>query len=267
MSRASWFPYNTFSSKAKIRLFCFSHAGGIASSFRLWQSYLPSHIEVCPLQLPGRENRFREPFITNMEDLIDEIWPYISSLLDCPFAFFGHSLGGIVAYELAKKNQLENKIPPVKLFISAASAPDSIDIEQIFHQLPDDRFIQHLKKYGGLPEQLLQDKDAMDVFLPRLRADFTLFETYRDRFSCSVNTPIVVLGGTQDHIVGLKNLQAWEKYTKSSFTLQLFQGDHFYLQKHSEELCQGIIKQQLLYPTRPKMVNFPLYEDLCKVVI
>ncbi len=242
----AWFPYNTFTSPVKLRLFCFSHAGGGASSFRNWQSFFPSHIEVCPVQLPGRENRFMEPFITNMDELIDKMWFHISGVLDCPFAFFGHSLGGLIAYELAKKVECENKISLLRLFISAASAPDNIDTRQMFHQLPNDRFIHHLRKYGGMPEQLLQDIEAMDVFLPRLRADFTLFETYLNRAPFSVNAPIVVFGGNEDYLVGLKNLQAWEKYTKASFTLQLFPGDHFYLQKLSQELCQKIIPQHLV---------------------
>lgn len=240
MTKALWCPYNSFTSTAKLRLFCFSHAGGAASSFRSWQSFFPSYVEICPIQLPGRENRFKEPFITNMDDLIDKMWPYISVVLDYPFAFFGHSLGGLIAFELAKKIQQENRGTLLNLFISAASAPNYGESTHAFHQLPDDQFIQHLRKYGGMPEQILQDADALNVFLPRLRADFTLFETYRNRVPFPINAPIRVFGGNEDYLIALNSLQAWEKYTKTSFTIQLFPGNHFYLQKRSQVLCQTI---------------------------
>lgn len=235
----NWLPYTRQVHKPKARLFCFAHSGGVASIFRNWQSYFPDDIEVYPVQLPGRENRFNEPFITSLANLSEELKHVVEPFLETPLILFGHSLGAVIAYELAKK--LQGSCKKMQLFVSSCSAPHCLLHESPLHQLSDNEFIQSLKSYGGMPKQLLENEEALKILLPRLKADFTLFETYKCTASL-LDIPLVALGGKKDDLVSEKNLNAWESYTNSSFNIHFFSGGHFYYQIETEAVCQMILK-------------------------
>lgn len=241
MSSSLWFPFCRDISSSKVRLFCFSHAGGVASNFRSWQAIFSSHIEICPVQLPGRENRFKEPLLHSMTTLMDELWPHILSRLDMPAAFFGHSLGALISYELVKKSQKECKSIPTTLFISACLPPHCLKASVPIHQLPDQEFLYRMQGYGGMDKKLLDDPDALKVLLPRLRSDVILFETYQQQFF-PLDIPLVIFGGRDDPSVPQKNLEEWKMYSTGLFATHMFLGGHFYHFTAAEELAKIIEK-------------------------
>lgn len=236
-----WFPYKQPSNSSNPLLFCFSHSGGVASNFRNWQGLYPSNIEVIPVQLPGRETRFKDPFITSMEDLIDQLLKAISPFFMRKVAFFGHSLGGVIAYELARRVQIDSLI----LCVSACTPPHYLESSISLHNLPEKEFIEQLKGYGAMPQQLLQNLDVLQVLMPRLRADFELFETYSPPEFSKLSNPLIICGGDADEIVPLEKLNKWKEYTTSSAEIHTFSGDHFYHQHFASDIAK-ILEKHLL---------------------
>lgn len=229
---------------ARLRLFCFSHAGGGAVVFRSWPDHLPPEIEVCALQLPGRENRLREKPLNAMADVIEALTHVLQPHLDKPFAFFGHSLGGLIGFELAQQLRRVEGHAPAQLFISARRAPHLPEPFPPIHHLPDAEFIAEMRRrYQGIPAAILQVPELLEVMLPMLRADFAVFETYayveREPLAC----PIAVFGGEQDGIANRDDLNAWRKHTRSRFSMQIFPGGHFYWRETQAALLQAVSQE------------------------
>ncbi|CBN59190.1 Type II thioesterase [Kamptonema sp. PCC 6506] len=224
--------------QANLRLFCLPYAGGGTSIFRLWPRELPSNVELCAIELPGRENRLREQPISNLEILTDKLVEVFLQHLDKPFAIFGHSMGALIAYDLARKLQQRN-VNPVYLFVSGRPAPNLPEIYSPIHLLPNAEFIEKLTKvYSAIPDVVLKDEELMELFLPVLRADLTLVETY---IHCQVeplDCPIFALGGLEDKEASHHYLAPWGEYTRSSFSVQMFPGGHFYLNENRQLLLQ-----------------------------
>lgn len=240
---SSWFPYNQINNSqqqiTKGRLFCFPHSGGVASIFRKWQSYMPTTLEVYPVQLPGRETRFAEQPLHSLQSVLEALWPHILCLLDRPVALFGHSLGALIAFELAK--QIETRCPHQKIFVfvSACSAPQYLDHRFPLHNLSDDEFILQLKSYGAMPKQLLENREALELFLPRLKADFKIFETYSSP-NTHIHSPLVAFGAEQDELIDKQHWAGWQWCTSGFFDQCVFSGGHFYYQQSGEQLCKQI---------------------------
>ncbi|NEO69417.1 beta-ketoacyl synthase N-terminal-like domain-containing protein [Moorena sp. SIO3H5] len=229
--------------RAKLRLFCFPYAGAGASIFRSWLEFLPPDIEVCSIQLPGRENRLQEEPFTRLSALIQALTPVLRSYLDIPFAFFGHSLGALISFELARELRKQNLPSPVHLFVSASAAPQVPDLNLPIHRLPDEEFIESLGRLNGTPEETLQNPELMELFLPVLRADFAILETYFYSSADPLDCPITVFGGKSDPKVSDSQLEAWRKQTEREFTMQMFPGDHFFLKSHDQLLLEAIATQ------------------------
>lgn len=225
--------------KACLRLFCFPYAGGGAAIFRTWPDYLPPNIEVCPIQLPGRESRLRELPFTRIDLLVQALVPVLHPYLNIPFAFFGHSMGALVSFELTRQLCMRSDRSPVHLLVSGHRAPQIPDLDLPLHQLPEFAFVKELRRLNGTPESVLQNPELMQLVLPILRADFALCETYvcsKERIDC----PITAFGGLQDSKVSYDALAAWREQTNSSFTLRMFPGDHFFLQSARLPLLQAV---------------------------
>lgn len=231
----SWIIQYQSSPQAKLRLFCFPYAGGGASIFRGWFRELPSWIEVFGIQLPGRENRLKEPLFTDMASLMKQLIPNIHGYLDRPFAFFGYSLGALISYELACQLRSRQLPMPIHLYVAAREAPHIPTAEPIY-QLTDKAFIEQLCRYGGMPEFLLQNEELLELFLPILRADFTVNETYSYIETGRLNCPISVFGGLQDTTGMQDELEAWSHHTSRQFNLTMLPGDHFFFRSHSSLL-------------------------------
>lgn len=232
---------------ARLRLFCFPYAGAGASIFRTWPQMLPAEIEVCPVQLPGREGRIREPAYTQLAALTPVLLAAIRPYLDRPFALFGHSMGALIGYELAHALRQQEGLEPMHLVVSGRHAPHLSSRQSPVHSLDDVQFLDTLQqRYEGIPAAVFHDPELRSLFTPLLRADFTLVETYlptsRPRLSC----PMSAFGGLTDPMTTQEDMAAWRQHTEGAFTQQMFAGDHFYLQQAPAPLLRTLA--QLLAP-------------------
>jgi medium-chain acyl-[acyl-carrier-protein] hydrolase len=232
-------------SRADIRLFCFPYAGGGTSVFQGWAETIPRSVKVCPVQLPGREKRFREPALTHLpalvEDLAESLLPYLTP----PFAFFGHSLGALLAFELARWVRRQHGPQPVHLFVSGCGAPQCRTAGGEIHALSPAEFREELRRLNGTPAAVLDDDELMDLLLPTLRADFALAETYAYADGPPLASPITALGGLSDVTVGVSDLDAWRVHTTGRFRRRLLPGDHFFLQTARPLLLWTIARELL----------------------
>lgn len=227
-----------YTSNPGMRLFCFPYAGGGASIYSNWHKMLPADIELNAVQLPGRESLFNIPALSDLSQLLPALLEAITPLMDRPFAFFGHSLGALICFELIRSQRRAGLREPLHLFVSGARAPQiPIYKEQIpVHQLSSEAFKERIRRYNGTPEEVLNNNDLFQLLLPTLRADFQLFETYTYIPGARLNCPITVFGGTEDARVSSDDLYLWQEQTNARFTVHTMQGDHFFLQK-----CSGAI--------------------------
>ncbi|HEX8183430.1 MAG TPA: thioesterase domain-containing protein [Blastocatellia bacterium] len=224
-----WIAYHRPSPNAKLRLFCFPYAGGGASVYKNWRNIMPQSIEVCPVQLPGREGRVSEPAFTRITSLVEALSEEILPLLDRPFAFFGHSLGGRICFEVARHLQRNYDLTPAHLFVSACSAPHLPNTEKSLHDLPHDKLVEKLRLLNGTSGRILDHPRILRMLLPAIRADFEIYDTYKYSPGPLDNCPITVFGGDCDPVVGPDHLRAWRELAMSDFNLRLFPGDHFFV--------------------------------------
>ena len=224
-----WIEIQRPAASACVRLLCFPHGGGSPSAFNAWREKLPEDIEVCALQLPGRGRRLLEVPPTNIGQIIEMLLNAAQPFEEVPVALFGHSLGALIAFEFARQLQ-SRAIPPLHLFVSAQSAPHFPDSEAPVRNLPDQEFISEVRRrYDGLPVEVLRDDEMMTLFLPALRADFTMMETYRYIDGPLLECPISCLGGREDDTIGVDGLAAWQDRACSAFSLKMFRGGHFFI--------------------------------------
>jgi medium-chain acyl-[acyl-carrier-protein] hydrolase len=234
---------NRLSHPVHLRLFCFPYAGGGASVFRTWAQQAPAGIEVCPVQLPGRENYLQEPPYTRLKPLVQALVPVIVPYLDRPFAFFGHSMGALISFELACRLRQQFDLKPVHLFVSGYRAPQLPRPNCSIHNLPESEFIEELRRLDGSPEDVLQNVELMELLLPVLRADFELCETYTYSQAGPLDCPLTAFGGWQDIIVGYEDLAAWREQTQASFRLQMYPGNHFFLNNTHLPLLRAVSQE------------------------
>ena len=231
---------------ASLRLFCFPYAGGNSYIFRPWLDRIPKTIEICSIELPGRGLQLKSAPFSQIEPLVKAIATAILPYLDKPFAFFGHSMGGLVSFELARFIRREYNLEPVHLFISGRRAPQTKDAKPPIHDLTQAEFIEELRQLNGTPEVVLNNNELMELLLPILRADFAVLENYHYTPEAPLNCPISVFGGLQDPEVHLEQLEAWREQTVGSFSLKMLTGDHFFIHS-SQFLLPELIKQIAIY--------------------
>ncbi|MGB8476809.1 MAG: alpha/beta fold hydrolase [Candidatus Acidiferrum sp.] len=240
----SWIARSKPNPRARLRLFCFPYAGTGPPIFRTWSDGLPADVEVCPVQFPGRGTRLMETPFTQLSPLVQALAQALVPLLDKPFAFFGHSLGALVGFELARQLRRQNGVQPVRLFISAGRAPQIPQRQRPIHALSEREFLVELRRLNGIPGKILEEVDLMHIMLPVLRADFAVYETYVYSTEPPLNCPISTFGGLQDHRVSRGDLEAWRDQTRVSFSLRMFPGDHFFLST-TEPLLLQVLSQEL----------------------
>ncbi|HET6378025.1 MAG TPA: alpha/beta fold hydrolase [Methylocella sp.] len=214
------------------RLFAFPYAGAGPAVFRAWPDGLPSTVELCAVQLPGRGARFLEPAIPSIPRLTGALLPALMPLLDRPFAFFGHSMGAVLAFEAARALVLRGGPVPALVIVSARRAPHIPDPGPPLHNLPDAEFAAEInRRYGGIPAEILDDKEALEFFLPVLRADISALDAYRPAEGIALCCPLAVFGGEDDARIPLPHLEAWRGVTSGPFEICLFPGGHFYFDR------------------------------------
>lgn len=224
---------------AKLRLFCFPHAGGGALTYRTWPEALPAEVEVCPVHLPGREGRIRETAIDNLGALVDALVPALLPLLDRPFVFFGHSMGAMIGFEVARRLRAKRLAGPQQMFVSGRRAPQlpAKDERRTF-DLPEREFVEELGRLNGTPREVLEHPELLELILPILRADFSVCQTYAYVPGEPLDIPFTVLGGTEDTDVGRARLEAWREQTSGVFKLHMLPGDHFFINSARARVCQ-----------------------------
>ncbi|MGC2527905.1 MAG: alpha/beta fold hydrolase [Candidatus Acidiferrum sp.] len=211
------------------RVLCFPFAGGGASVFAPWMAIESSDTEICAVQLPGRESRIRERPFTDMKDLAKVTAWGIRPYLDRPFVFFGHSMGGLLAFEVSRVLQNNGGPLPCLLVTSACPAPQLPYAFQNIHDLPDGEFIDEIKKLQGKSSAALENKDLLELVLPMLRADFTVVETYSCESGDQLEVPILAIGGSDDLFVPSERIDGWRKQTAKQYFQVSVLGDHFFL--------------------------------------
>jgi len=224
----------------RLRLFCFPYSGGNAVSFSPWQRELDPAIEVCAVQLPGRGARFREKPYTSFSALIETLAELIKHQDQLPFVFFGHSLGALMAFELARYCRQHGLPLPAHLFASGCNAPAfrSKTKSRRLHELEDDALIDALKDFNGTPQEILENRELMNLVLPVIRADFALGADYRYQPGPPLDIPISVLSGKLDKHVQPEGLAGWQKETTQELRSHRFEGDHFFINSARTEVLE-----------------------------
>jgi medium-chain acyl-[acyl-carrier-protein] hydrolase len=225
---------------ASIRLFCFPYAGSGASIFRNWSSRLPYFVEVCAIQLPGREERRKDPLFTHIFPLVQTLTQILEPYLDRPFVFFGHSMGALVSFQLARQLRTNQQPTPSHLVVSGRRAPQIPDRNPLLHTLPEDEFLAELHRFDGTPKQVLESAELMQLFLPTIRADMAICDTYPYAEEPPLDCSISAFGGQNDAEATREHLEGWKTQTSSQFSLQILPGNHFFL--HS---CQPLLLEKL----------------------
>jgi medium-chain acyl-[acyl-carrier-protein] hydrolase len=227
-----------------LRLFAFPYAGRGASLYFPWRAVLPDWIELVAVQLPGREGRLAEPALDRLEVAVAALVEAIAPLLDRPYAFFGHSMGALLCYELACALAARNAPEPVALALSGRRAPTTIDADPLLHLMPDDAFINALRaRYDGIPQAVLDEPELLRLALPTLRRDIELIETHVPYAHPPLAAPFLLYGGDADPLTPPETLTAWRPLTKGDAPLRLFPGGHFYLQSQQPSLLDDLTRQ------------------------
>jgi surfactin synthase thioesterase subunit/glycosyltransferase involved in cell wall biosynthesis len=229
-----WFPHAAMEKPAQLRLFCLPHAGGGMATFHGWNEALGASVAVCPVRLPGRESRAAEASFRRMDELVAALATALAAHSERPFAFFGHSMGAVIGFELARLLRREGRQMPLALFVSGARAPQY----RRGHVPPPDpseeEFLAELDRLEGMPKEVLENRELMRLILPALQADAALYRSYVYSEEAPLACPIRAYGGSKDPNISPEHLEGWGQQTAGSFGVHLFTGGHFFLQSAQE---------------------------------
>ncbi|WP_371588627.1 thioesterase II family protein [Streptomyces virginiae] len=228
-----------------IRLFCLPYAGGAASAYAQWPGPFAGDVEICPIELPGRQTRWHDPAFTRIEPLIDALATAIAGELDVPYALFGHSMGSLLAFELARALRRRGFGEPRALFVSGGPAPQLRREQSWVHDQPDQIVVAKLRSLGGLPEEVLAQPELLELLMPTIRADFSVCETYEYRPEPPLTCLIVAFAGTEDRDVPPARMAPWREQTSGVCVQHVLPGDHFFLRSSQAELLD-IVRPALM---------------------
>jgi medium-chain acyl-[acyl-carrier-protein] hydrolase len=252
MTRAidAWFHIGPTDEQLELKMFCFPYAGGTALIFKKWRDFLPPTVQVIPVELPGRGVRLQDPPFVSLPVMIEELEGVIWPLLGKPFVFFGHSMGAIIAFELARSLRRRYGHEPQALFVAGRRAPQVPNDEPITYNLSHNEFIEELIQLNGTPREVIEHAELMELMIPLLRADFELVQTYEYLAETPLRCPIIVYGGLQDVETPRDKLLPWKELTSSRFALNMLPGDHFFIRSSQTQLLRLLARE--LY----EVVNF-----------
>jgi medium-chain acyl-[acyl-carrier-protein] hydrolase len=241
---------------ARQRLFCFPYAGGGIAVFRDWSEDLGPDVEVCCIQLPGRGQRLRERPFDSMREFIPLLVEALRPWLDRPYAFYGHSLGARIAFEVARALRRSGWSQPAHLFAAASPAPQAPWPHPPMHGMQEDQFLDEIqKRYGGVPKQVVEDPEMRALLIPMLRADVTIMETYTYQAEVPLGCAITAIGGAADHTVRPAVLDRWRDQTSGNYALHVLEGDHFFLHTKRQRLLALISAELGSLPGSPLAVT------------
>lgn len=248
-----WLPFR-LPQPGRVTVFCLPYAGGGASIYRSWVDLAGSTLQICPLQLPGRENRLREQALHRMDELIPALFEALRPHLYEPYILFGHSMGATIAFELALYLQKQGTPQPLPLHLvlSARRPPDEPSPSRHLHQLPEAEFIEELRHLRGTPEAVLREPELMALLMPLLRADFALIETHHRAAKSELDLPCTIIGGRDDEL-GEASLRGWARHLLQEPEVILMEGGHFYLHDQRPALLAQLseIASRAMHTTRP----------------
>lgn len=261
-SQSMWFENLPQGRDGALRLFCFPYAGGSAQVFRGWQRHFAPQVALSLAHLPGRASRVGEPPFKQCKPLVNALADAILPQLPSTFAFWGHSMGALISFELARELRRRGHVAPLALLLSGRGAPQIPDPDPPVFNLPDPEFIAELRRLNGTPKELLDSPELKEFFLPTIRADFELVETYEYAPEAPLACAIHVYGGLQDTNVPGVSLKAWQKQTSGPFKVRMFPGDHFYIHTSTDllhalrrDVLDLLLESSGGYQTRPQL-NF-----------
>lgn len=231
----------------KVRLYAFPFAGGTVTAYNSWKKYIDGSIDFCQVELAGRGRRFGAPFYKSIKEATDDVFSIIRSDIETSeYAFFGHSMGCLIAYELCLKVESLGLKRPKHIFLSGKKPPNiSKEDDKDLHMLPENEFIEEIKKFGGLSNEILEFKPLLDLLLPVIRADLKIVETYNCfEFNKKMHSDITLLRGNTDNITEEEMLR-WSESTLKKSKLINFSGGHFFIYEHEKKVAK-IINETLL---------------------
>lgn len=229
-------------SDKKIKLFCFSHGGGASKAYNQWGKYLDTRIDLCPIEYRGRGGRYKEKLYTDFSQIIEDMYEKVSDNINQKsgsFAFFGHSMGSLVAFEVCRTLQERKGIEPLHLFLSGRQAPNIIKYLPKYHLHSDEEFANKMLSIGGIPEKLIMRKNILKLYLNVLKKDLIALDTYKFENLNKLNCNISTLNG-KDDIVTEDDASAWNTFTLGSYQQYMFEGGHFYLYEQNQKIIDVI---------------------------
>ncbi|KNB50939.1 thioesterase II family protein [Streptomyces caatingaensis] len=227
---------------ARVRLVCFPHAGGSASYYFPVSASLAPEVDVVAVQYPGRQDRRGEPCVDDigrLADRIDEVLTAAGLGSGVPYAFFGHSMGAVLAFEVALRRERRGGPGPVRLFASGRRAPGRFRDERV-HQGSDAAVVEEMRLLGGTDSRWLEDEELMAMVLPVLRADYRAIERYRAAPGAGISAPVTVLTGDADPRTSAEEAAAWGEHTDGECAVSTFSGGHFFLERHQGAVLDTI---------------------------
>jgi surfactin synthase thioesterase subunit len=225
-------------SHRKWKLYCFPYAGGASAIFNPWKKYLDRDIELNAVELAGRGKRIYDPLYNSIDEAVEDVYRIIKDdLHSSPFGFFGHSMGCIIAFELAHKLRDKCISQPSFIFFSGRGAPHIPEKEKKNrHTLPDDKFREKILELGGTPKDFFEHPELLEVLLPMLRCDFKISETYQNRLEINpFDYPINVLIGKEEDVTA-EQMHGWKDLTNKICTMYYFPGGHFFINECVEQI-------------------------------
>jgi medium-chain acyl-[acyl-carrier-protein] hydrolase len=230
--------------RPRLRLYCLPYAGRGASMYSTWIGAFGPEVEVCPLQLPGRETRLRERSFHEMQELVASVARSIEPELDVPYAVFGHSMGALVSFELARHVVERGRPGPAVVFTSAAGAPPTPRAREDLHLASDEELVRKLRELKGTPEAVLENAELLEILLPIFRADLAVVETYACDEHATIEAPLVAFGGDEDDEAPFDSLLRWRDRTRGAFGLRMFRGGHYFVHS-ARDAVVGAVTHEL----------------------
>jgi len=228
------------SANIRLQLFCFPFAGASASVFRPWIDKLPDGIEILAVQLPGRENRHREPCVNEMTDIVQDLEADIGESIEAPFAFFGHSLGSLIAYELLQRFAKTGRASAELFFASGGPAPHTLIGPTEPRKLTQEQILTDLRRISGTHSGLLNDPEVLALLLPMLQADFEIYANYHYAEQSPLPCPIVAIRGAGDTYISHLSQTEWKKHTDRHFSFHVVPGKHLFMVDSSAALLSVV---------------------------
>lgn len=229
----------------KVKLYCIPYSGGSADVYLKWNKHVPETIEIVPVELAGRGKRIKQPLHESLEEVVSDIADMIESDHNDweSYAILGHSMGALLAFETYYELLRRGVDMPDHMFFSGRKAPQNKTKTQ-FYLLPEEEFLKVVFVYGGTTPAIMQNPELRKLFLPILRADFKIAETYDYKSRTEkITCPITIVNGTEDDSVLEFDMNEWCEFAGSTFTNKEVQGDHFFIMENIEETVKILIEE------------------------